>query len=107
MIQNCETKLVTNTPGGRCLQRRISARVRESYLLTVEMEGVGLAGRVRGHREGELDGGVGRERVEAAAGEEVCCALGAREDLEEDGNRGRNEGRAINEELGAVLSKSD
>ena len=71
----------------------------------MQVEGVRRARGIRGgDGERELDRRVGGEGVDAAAGEEVCCALGAREDLEENGNGGRYEGRAVDEELGAVLS---
>ena len=78
---------------------------RERGTYTVQVEGVWGTGSGGASRERDLDGRVVREGVDAAAWEKVCCALGAREDLEEDGDRGRNEGRAIDEELGTVLSQ--
>ena len=48
---------------------------------TVQVEGVRLARRVRGHWEGDLDRRVGREGVDAAAGEEVRGGERAGHDL--------------------------
>ena len=49
--------------------------------VAVEVEGVRLARRVRGHWEGDLDRRVGREGVDAAAGEEVRGGERAGHDL--------------------------
>ena len=87
------------------VRRRLTSAADDVERVPVQVEGVRRPRGVRGgDGERELDRRVGGEGVDAAAREEVRCALGARKDLEEDGDRGRNEGRAINEELGAVLS---
>ena len=71
--------------------------------VAVQVEGVRLARRVRGHREGDLDRRVGREGVDAAAREEVGGGERAGHDLEQDRDGRRDEGLAVDEEVGAVL----
>ena len=56
----------------------------------------------RRHGERDLDRRVRGEGVHAAPREQVRRGGRAREDLEEDGDGGRDEGRAVDEELGAV-----
>ena len=70
----------------------------------MQVEGMGCARGVGGRdREGELDGRVGREGVDAAAREEVRGGLRTAHDLEEDWDGGRDERLAVDEERGAVL----
>lgn len=55
----------------------------------------------RGQRD--LDGGVGRERVDGACREEVLRGLRTAQNLEEYWDGRRRECRVVDEEVGAVL----
>ncbi len=66
---------------------------------TVQVEGVRSTGGGGSSREGELDGRVGRERVDAAGGEEVLGRVGTRDDLQQDRDSRGNEGGAVDEKV--------
>ena len=68
----------------------------------VQMEGVRRARGVHRGGEGDLDGRVDRELVDAAGRQEVLGGLGTAQDLEEDGHGGRDEGGVVNGEVVAV-----
>ena len=68
----------------------------------MQVEGVGLARRVGGHGERDLDGRVGGDDVDAAVGEELGRGERAAEDLEQHGDGGGREGVAVDVEVGAV-----
>ena len=70
----------------------------------MQVEGVGSTRGVGGGDwEGEFNNLVRREFDDAASREERGGILRAAHDLEEDGDSGRDEGRAIDGEEGAVL----
>ena len=73
----------------------------------MQMEGVRDTGGVGGRGHGDLDGRVRGELDDRAGRKEVLGRLGAAQDLEEDGNRGRRERRAVRVEGCAVLPTED
>ncbi len=72
---------------------------------TVQVEGVGAAGCVGVRGEGDLDGRVLRERIDATGRQEVLGGLRAAQDLQEDGDGGRNKGGIVDEEVRGVETK--
>ena len=78
--------------------------MRQTY--TVQVEGVGRARGVGRGGEGDLDGLVDRECVDASGGQEVLGSLRAAQNLKEDGDSGRRERRVVDEEVGAVKVES-
>ena len=75
---------------------------RRTGAYTVQVEGVGLAGSVGNHGEGDLDSRVGRDGVDAAVGEELRRGERATEDLEQHGDGRGREGLVVDVEIGAV-----
>ena len=63
---------------------------------------MGSAGRVGRSREGELNGLVDRQRVDASRWQEVLGGLRTAQNLKEDGDGWRGEGRVVDEEVRAV-----
>ena len=68
----------------------------------MQMEGVRRAGGVDRGGEGDLDGRVDRELVDATGRQEALGGLGTAQDLEEDRHGGRDEGGVVNGEVVAV-----
>ena len=90
-----------------CYRRKASQRTArgengETGAYTVQVEGVGLTGRVSVHGERDLDGRVGGEGVDTAVGEELGSRERATEDLEQDGDSRGREGVAVDVEVRAV-----
>ena len=69
---------------------------------TVQVERVGASGGAARAREADLDRRVKRELVDAAARQEALRRLGAAQDLEQDRDRGRNEGGVVDEKVRPV-----
>ena len=86
-------------------QCRVLRTFRERGTYAVQVEGVGGTGRRGGSRERELDRRVGRQSVHAAGGQEVLGGVGAAHDLEQDRHGGRHKAVAVDEEVGAVLTR--
>ena len=75
---------------------------RERGTYTVQVEGVRCAGGVGRSGEGDLDGRVDGELVDTARREEILGSLGTAQDLQEDGDGGGHETRAVDGEPGPV-----
>ena len=75
---------------------------RSQLTYTVQMEWVRASGGAARAREANLDRRVERELVDAAARQEALRRLCAAQDLEQDRDRGRNEGGVVDEEVRPV-----
>ena len=83
-------------------QRRRQRERVQTGAYTVQVEGVGLAGSVGGHGEGDLNSRVGGDGVDTAVGEELRRGERATEDLEQHGDGRGREGLVVDVEVGAI-----